>query len=256
MSQVPSPALTAERHAAIARMVAQDGTVRVADLVTRFGVHAATIRRDLKMLEEQGRARRVRGGAVAIGQVIGESIGLPPRTQEARIGQAVAGMVADGETIFLGPGRLSLEVAHCLATRSQLAIITNGLEVAHWVATHTRHTLIITGGQVEGRDLELVGHLTHTALSNLRADHVILELGGVSAVGGLTDDSLPQAEIARTLLEIGALVVALVPAERVGRVAAAYIAPVSEADTVVTTREAPSPFLWDLSETGVRIVLA
>lgn len=237
-------------------MVAQHGAVRVADLVTRFGVHAATIRRDLKALEEQGRARRVHGGAVAIEQATAESTGLSPRTQEARIGQAVAGMVADGETIFLGPGRLSLEVARRLATRSRLTLITNGLEVAHWVATHTSHTLIVTGGQVEGRDMELAGQLARTTLANLRADHVILELGGISAVGGLTDDSLSQAEIARTLLEIGSLVIVVAPAERIGRVAAAYIAPVSEADVVVTAREAPSPFLWDLSESGVRIVLA
>ncbi len=85
---------------------------------------------------------------------------------------------------------------------------------------------------------------------------MILELGGISAVGGLTDDNLSQAEIARMLLEIGSQVVILVPAERVGREAAAYIGPTSDADVVVTAREAPSAFLWDLSESGMRIVLA
>lgn len=256
VSKSPLPALTAERHSAILKMVAQEGVVRVADLVTRLGVHSATIRRDLKTLEEQGRIRRVHGGAISNEQAAPESDRVPTRPQEARIGQAVARMVADGEAVFLGPGRLSLEVARYLAARSRLTIITNGLAVAHWVANHTPHTLIVTGGQAEGHDLELVGQLTRMALADLRADHVVLELGGVSAVGGLTDDSLPQAEIARTLLEIGALVVVLVPAERVGRVAAAYIAPASEADVVVTAREASAAFLWDLSESGVRVVLA
>jgi len=256
VSQRPLPALTAERRAAIAGIVAQDGAARVADLVTQFGVNAATIRRDMKALEEQGKVRRVHGGAIAVEKAASESACIPPGTQEARIGQAATKMVADGETVFLGPGRLTLEVARCLAARSRLTIVTNGLGVAHWVATNTPHTLIVAGGQAEGRDLGLVGQLTRTALSSLRADHVILELGGVSPVGGLTDDSLPQAEIARLLLEIGSQVIILVPAERVGRVAAAHIAPVSDTDVVVTAREAPSPFLWDLSESGVRIVLA
>ena len=256
MSQNPPPALTAERRAAIARMVTQNGAVRVAELVAHFGVNAATIRRDLKALEDQGRVQRVHGGAVAVEEIAPESAPAPPGTQEARFGHAVAKMIADGETVFVGPGRLSLEVVRCLDGHSRLTIVTNGLEVAHWVAANTSHTLIVTGGQVEGRDMELVGQLTRTALSSLRADHVILELGGVSAVDGLTDDSLPQAEIAQKLLEIGAQVIVLVSAERVGRVAAAYIAPVSEADVIVTAREAPSPILWDLSETGVRIVLA
>jgi DeoR/GlpR family transcriptional regulator of sugar metabolism len=256
MSQRASPTLMAERRAAIAEMVVQKTAVRVAGLAARFGVNAATIRRDLQALEEQGRLQRVHGGAVAVEESAQEQSSAPAGTQEARIGQAVAGMLADGETVFLGPGRLALEVAHCLTVRSRLTIVTSGLDVAHWVAANTPHTLIVTGGQVEGRGHGLVGQLTRTALSSLRADHVVLELGGVSAVDGLTDDSLQQAEIAQVLLEIGAQVVILAPVERVGRVAAAYIAPVSEADVVVTVRESPSSFLWDLSEAGVRVVLA
>ena len=237
-------------------MVARDGAVRAADLAAHFGVNAATIRRDMKVLEDQGSLQRVRGGAVAVeAETISED-----ETPGTRIGQAVAEMIADGETVFLGPGRLTLEVARCLVERSRFTIVTNGLDVAHWVAANTAHTLIVTGGQVEGRDrasdMGLVGQLTRAALSSLRADHVILELGGVSAVEGLTDDSLPQAEIAQVLLETGAQVVVLTPVGRVGRVAAAYIAPVSKADVVVTAREAPSPYLWDLSESGVRVVLA
>jgi DeoR/GlpR family transcriptional regulator of sugar metabolism len=237
-------------------MVARNGAARVVELSARFDVHAATIRRDLNALDEQGRVQRVHGGAVAVEEVAPGSARAPAGTPPARIGQAAADMVADGETVFLGPGRLPLAVARCLAARSRLTIVTNALDVAHWVAAHTPHTLIVTGGQVEGRDLGLVGQLTRAALSNLRADHLILELGGVSATGGLTNDSLPQAELARTLLDIASQVVVLVPADRVGRVAAAYIAPASDADVLVTAREAPSPFLWDLSEFGVRIVLA
>jgi DeoR/GlpR family transcriptional regulator of sugar metabolism len=228
----------------------------VVELADQFSVNVATIRRDMKALEEQGAVRRVHGGAVAVEDVAPESA-VAPETPAARIGQAVAEMIADGETIFLGPGRLPLEVVRRLTALSRLTIVTNGLGVAHWVAANTtQHTLIVTGGQAEKRDMGLVGQLTRSALSTLRADHVILELGGVSAVEGLTDDSLSQAEIAQVLLEAGSQVIILVPVERVGRVAAAYIAPISEADVVVTAREAPSSVLWDMSESGVRIVLA
>lgn len=256
MNEHPLPTLTAERRAAIAKAVAREGSVRVADLATQFNVAATTIRRDLNLLEDQGQVQRVHGGAVAVEQLPPCSTSPPPDAPAARIGRAVAEMIADGETIFLGPGKLSLSVARSLGGRERLTVVTNGLDVAHWIATNMSHTLIVTGGQVEGRDLGLVGQLTRTALATLRADHVILELDGVSAVDGLTVDSLPQAEIARILLECGAKVLALVPTERVGRVAAAYVGPVFDADVIVTAREAPSPFLWDLSEAGVRVVLA
>lgn len=232
----------------------QDGAARVADLASHFHVNIATARRDLKALEEQGKIRRVHGGAVAVEEIAPES--APATAQEERIGQAVAAMIAAGETIFLGPGRLPLAVARCSSAHSRLTIVTNGLEVAHWVAANTPHRLIVTGGQAEGRDMGLVGQLARTALASLRADRVILELDGVSAVDGLTDDSLPQAETARLLLEIGSQIIILVSPERVGQVAAAHIAPASDADVIVTAREAPSPPLWDLSESGVQVVLA
>jgi DeoR/GlpR family transcriptional regulator of sugar metabolism len=230
--------------------------VRTTELANRFDVDVSTIRRDLKTLEEQERLQRVHGGAVPVKPVATEHPSTSASAQEARIGQAVARMIGNGETVFLGPGRLPLEVARCLGRLSQLTIVTNGLDVAHWTAANTSHTLIVTGGQVEGADRGLAGQLARAALSSLRADRVVLELDGVSAVGGLTADDLAQAEIAQGLLEIGTEVIVLIPVERVGRVAAAYIAPVSEVDVVVTAREAPSSFLWDLSETGVRVVLA
>lgn len=256
MTERPLSTLTAERRAAIAKLVAQAGAVRAVDLAARFGVNPATIRRDLNTLEERGKVRRVHGGAVAVEETALEGACAPPETQEARIGRAAAEMIADGETVFLGPGGLPLELVRCLTERSRLTIVTSGLDVAHWVASNMSHTLIVTGGQVEGRGRGLVGQLARAALSTLRADRLVLELGGVSAAGGLTDDSLPQAEMIRLLLRIGSQVVILVPAERVGRVAAVHIAPASEADVVVTVREAPLPFLWDLSESGVRVVLA
>lgn len=254
VNESTSPTLTAERRDAIADLVAQQGSARVAALAERFDVSTATIRRDLETLEEEGALQRVHGGAVAREEDASE--GASETAERSRIGQTVVDMIEDGETIFLGPGQLPLEVAQCLDDSSRITVVTNGLDVAHWVAANTSHTLIVTGGQVEGRDLGLTGQLTRTGLANLRADRVILELGGVSAVEGLTHDSLPQAEIARELLGTGSEIIALVPAERIGRVAAVQVAPVTEADIIVTARDAPDPYLWDLSETGVRIILA
>lgn len=238
----------------------------MSELAERFNVSHATVRRDLETLEDRGTVKRVHGGAVAASRDEGASHASStsssqapspsPSEEAARIGQAVAEMIEEGETIFLGPGALPLEVARRLKGRPWVTVVTNGLEVAHWLAKHTKHRLIITGGQIEDHDLALVGQLARDALSSLRADRVILELGGVSAVEGLTQDSLPQAEIAQILMGVGSKIVIVVSPERVGRVAAARVAPVTSADVVVTAREAPSAYLWDLSEVGVEIVLA
>ena len=249
--------LTSERRDEIADLVVHQGAARVSELAERFEVSPATVRRDLETLEQQGVLERVHGGAVAIRDKEPQQVSSKALPGYAtRVGQAVVDMIDDGETLFLGPGVLCFEVARRLADHSRVTVITSGLKIAHWLAAHTSHRLIITGGQVDGPDMGLVGQLSREALSALRADRVILELGGVSAVEGLTEDSLPQAEIAQILMEKGMRIVAVVAPERIGRVAAAPVAPITSVDVIVTGREAPAAYLWDLSEVGVEIVLA
>ena len=248
--------MAADRRTAIEEMVTQAGFAQVLDLAVHFGRDTSTIRRDLEVLAEQGRIRRVHGGAASALDRAGTCSEAVGPAREARIARALAETIGDGETIFLGPGRLPLAAARALVSKSSLTIITNALEIAYWLATNTGHNVIVAGGQLERGDLGLGGQIARTALSSLRAERVILEAGGVSAVGGVTDDSLSQAEIAHILLQTGSEIIVAVPPERVGRVAAVHVAPVSDVDVIVTSREAPSSHLWDLSELGVRIVLA
>jgi DeoR/GlpR family transcriptional regulator of sugar metabolism len=245
-----------ERRTAIEEMVARAGFAQVADLALHFSRDTSTIRRDLDALDGEGRVRRVHGGAVAVDAAPGPTAQRTAAGQEGRIAAVLAAAIRDGETVCLGPGRLPLATAKALGTKSGLTVITNGLEIAHWLAAHTDHNVIVAGGQLERADLGLVGAMARTALAALRAERVILEAGGVSAVGGVTDDSLAQTEIARVLLETGSEIIVAVLPDRVGRVAAVHVADVSDVDVVATAREAPSSHLWDLSELGVRIVLA
>lgn len=240
---------TARRRAEIIRLLEQEGAVEGSDLAARFGVSAPTVRRDLEWLEQEGLAHRVRGGAVAVG-------GEEHDTIHARLAQAAAGLVSDGETVFIGPGQVMEELARALCKHRRLTIITNSLSVAQQIASRSPHTLILTGGQLEREGQGLTGQLAHAALAHLRAERVFFELGGVSALDGLTEDSLAYADLARALLELGAEFVALVAPERVGRAAAASIAPATEADVVITAREADTAPLWELTELGVRVILA
>ena len=237
-------------------MLEETGSVQVADLVASYGVTGSTIRRDLDWLEEQGLAKRVYGGALKLGSEE-DAAKLPARDDlSARIGEAVTTIVQGGDTLFIGPGALSVAAAQALDCCEGLTVVTNSLAVAQAIAQNTSHNLILAGGQLDRTDDGLTGNLTDLALTDLRADRIILDLSGIDALDGLTDDSLPQAELARRLLGLGAEVVVLVAPERVGRVAAAHIGSAAEADIVVTAREADSAPLWDLTELGLRVVLA
>lgn len=56
----------AERRSQIAQMVLEKGKVLVADLVSQFDITETSIRRDLTLLEQGGRLKRIHGGAIPI----------------------------------------------------------------------------------------------------------------------------------------------------------------------------------------------
>lgn len=242
--------LAAERREAIIKLVQEQGVVHVPDLSQRFRVSASTIRRDLEWLAVQGELRRTFGGAVAADAPVaktGDVVG--------RIGQAAAGLVVPGETVFIGPGPLCQATAQSLCQRSNVTVITNSLDVAWILYRGSDLPLVVTGGPAIRPGGALVGQLTLQALQTLRADRLVIEVAGVSPIEGLTSDHLPQAEVLRSLLESVTQVVVLTTTERLGRAGAAWLGPVSEADVIITGRDAPSAIAWDLSETGVRVTL-
>ena len=60
------PVLAPQRREQIRKVVKQGGIARVEDLRKNLKVSVATIRRDLEILEEEGKVRRVHGGAVSM----------------------------------------------------------------------------------------------------------------------------------------------------------------------------------------------
>jgi len=251
--------LTAERRQAIARLLQEQGTVRVANLSARFGVSPSTIRRDLQKLARQGLLERGYGGATwreATAGVAGDLAGDPLAVERARIGQAAANLLTDGETVFLGAGSTALAVARALAGRSGLTVITNGLSVAACLAAHSAVELVVVGGLVRREGSAMTGHMAEQALEDLHADKVVLEVQGISTPDGLTIDDLSQVRMGQVLLEAIPEAIVVADHSRFGRICTGRIAPVDRADAIVTGRESPDAILWELAELDVKVVLA
>ncbi len=244
--------LKAERRTAILKLLQERGVVHVPELSQRFQVSASTIRRDLERLDAQGELQRTHGGAVPSGAPPDE---VTKENVTGRIGQAAANLIEPGETVFIGPGPLCQATAEHLKGRSEITVLTNALKVAWTLYQGTDLPLIITGGPVLRPSGAMAGQITLQAMQTLRADSLIIEAAGVSPLEGLTGDHLPQADVIRSLLESVHRIVVLTTAQRLGRAGAAWLGPVSEADVIITGRDAPTSIVWDLSETGVKVTL-
>lgn len=124
-----------ERKRIIIEQLKLEGQVKVPELSLRLTISEETVRRDLVVLEREGIAKRVYGGAV-----LQKSSGYEPpyvqrqqvRAEEkARIGRAAAEMIESGDTIAIDVGTTTLELAKAIAGRERLTILTNSVAVAY-----------------------------------------------------------------------------------------------------------------------------
>ena len=116
-------ALAPQRWESLRALIRDSGVNRVEDLCRQLKVSAATVRRDLDLLERSGAIRRVHGGAVSVESRLDESLfedktALAAR-EKRRIAEAALKFIEPDDTIYLDGGSTVLELARLLGERTQ-----------------------------------------------------------------------------------------------------------------------------------------
>ncbi|MBL8094330.1 MAG: DeoR/GlpR transcriptional regulator [Anaerolineales bacterium] len=249
-----------ERQRQILYLIGRSQRVTVNQVVAKFAISQATARRDLEALAEQGKVRRVHGGAIAVRGAPAEPPVLLRKNEQSaekrRIGQAAAELVSDGETVFLGSGTSVVEVATHLRTRRALTVITNSLLVLNALADVPTITVIGLGGGLNRSGMSFIGHIAAQALSELRTNKVIFSIRGIDVEHGLTNDDLQETMVDRVILTIAREVIIVADHTKCGRVAAAVVAPLTSVNTLVTDGLTSPEFVAGARAQGVRVISA
>ena len=255
-----SPSLSGfERQDQILEQIARNRRITVSEICQRLEVSEATARRDLDALARQGKLRRVHGGAISLQQAPPEQPMLQRKDEQAaekvRIGQAVAGLIEDGETVFLGSGTTVLEVARALRGR-RLTVLSNSLPVINLLASSAGLTLVCLGGILRESEFSFIGHLTEQALGEVRADRVVIGVRAIDMEQGLSNDYLPETLTDRAILKSGRQVLLVADHTKFGRSATALLAPIESVHVIVTDRRTPAGFVRAARARGLQVILA
>jgi DeoR family transcriptional regulator of aga operon len=246
----------ADRFNVILEDLSEGGSVSVTELCHRLGVSAATIRRDLGLLEEHRLLKRTHGGAVTQGLLYE----LPLRyksgrhqEEKRRIAQAAADLVPDGAAIGLTGGTTTTEVARALVGREHLTIVTNALNIASELAVRPNLRLVVTGGVARSASYELVGPLAEASLREINLDLAILGVDGISAVEGLTTHHEVEAHTNLALIERARRVVVVTDSSKIGQTAFARICGIERIHDLITDVGGPADAVAEIASAGIAI---
>src|SRR5213082_93650 len=226
-----------DRLAAILERLSETGGVGVSDLAQELATSPATVRRDLRLLEQQRLLSRTHGGAVAHG-VLYE---LPLRYRGARHGEekrriasAVAEGVDEGMVVGLTGGTTTTEGARALGEMRRLTIVTNSLSIAAELAVRPNLKLVLTGGVARPESYELIGPLAEASLSGLNLDLAIVGVDGISATAGLTTHHEAEAHTNRALIERARRTLVAADNSKIGQTAFARICGADRVHELIT----------------------
>ena len=246
----------AERLSAIMERLSLDGSVNVVEIARELEVSSATVRRDLRLLEDQRLLGRIHGGAVPQG-VLYE---LPLRykstrqpEQKRRIAREAATRVVDGWAIGLTGGTTTTEVARALVDQPRLTIVTNALNIASEIAVRPNLKLVVTGGVARAESYELVGPIAEASLEGLNLDMVFLSVDGISPDAGLTTHHEIEAGTDRALIERASRVTVVADSSKIGKVAFARICQLRDVDELITDDGAEPAAVAALEDRGVTV---
>jgi DeoR family fructose operon transcriptional repressor len=251
--------LIIERQQKVLDMLRQQKTAQLDDLASQLSVSGSTIRRDLEVLEQQGKIERTRAGAIYIETTNGTTNGeialtarLAEHAQQKKIiGTYAANLVKPQMTVLLDGGS-TIIIAAELITARPIQVVTNSIAIAHLFKDDDQVELILAGGNLYPRTETTVGPIATGTLADLHADLLLFSLAGIYDDAAF-NINLSMARVEQMMMQQATRSILLMDSSKFGRKSLVRVCGVGEVDTIVTDGKVDSSWCDQL---GDRLVVA
>lgn len=250
--------LVQQRQAWLLDKVANERRVTTNEAAAQLDVSVDTVRRDLRLLHEQGLLRRVHGGAVPVARLPDSFTGrsADPAAGSSALSARIVERFKPGQVVGLDGGSTCVAIAAMIPSTLSVTIITNNPAAAVALGDHASATVILLGGTLDLTWMTATGADTVDAWRNYRLDIGVLGVCGLDAEGGLTTNSGNEVATKRALIAASTDVIVPVHPDKVGVCAPYVVADLDSADVIVTTAPLPENLARAALESGGELDVA
>lgn len=211
--------IVAERQHQILMRLQEEGAVRTVDLANELGVTDETIRRDLEVLDGQGKLERTHGGALILNhpsrtKTLAERSLINPDLKKAIAREAVR-LIQPKDVLFLDASSTVLELARALPPVS-LTVITNAHDVISVVSGNSHVKVIGTGGVFDPESRSYYGPSVEEAVCRYRIQRMFFSCNGVDFNRGISESSEDQGRAKEAIFQYTRQVVLLADSTKFG----------------------------------------
>lgn len=196
--------LALQRQNKILSLLKQYEYLTVKNLCSNIYASEATIRRDIRALAVKKVIKKVHGGITLCS---GSNTDIPSLIRfdtnvekKKHIAQIAARYIKNSATIFIDASSTCAYLASILDRFSDLTIVTNGIHSMNILNKHASTKLFACGGLVTDRSA-LTGTSAFEFFNQFRADILFMSCGGLSLSAGITEATLAQASVKKTMIK-------------------------------------------------------
>lgn len=251
--------LAHERQQQIMKLLEENGSIRINEIVQRFAVSNETARRDLDYLQKRGYARRVHGGANAIDTTTNNLSELTDDDDSSLsvvelLAKAAAEQVAENDVIFIGQGTTMYHLARAIKSRKNLTVLTNSLRVISELVDSTI-TLYSLGGLVDRDEQNMNGSIPISVIQKFYANKAFISCGGISDDGNISDYN-NDGTLNNLMLQLSDRHFLVADSSKFDRHAFCHVCKISDFDMIISDKNLPEKYRQMLEQYGATLCIA
>lgn len=240
------------RHAEMLALIRQRQEVMVEELSEIFGISAMTVRRDLQVLEEQGKISRFHGGATVDVRAVSAEEKDEVALYQRLIARRAASLVEDGDSLLINGSNTALALLNYLDGKTATVFTNNSLAVG--CRRPEGVDVQLSGGVLRGSPHILVGDLAMRNLMDVHANKAFLGCAGISQDGEILCGIPSELGINETMIEHSDAYCILADYTKIGKSSTYASFHLEKKGCVITDEHAPEDVLEKLSAIGMQVI--
>lgn len=255
-----TPMIPAQRREQILRQLRKHQVLSVHQLMEMFDCSHMTVRRDIALLEQEGRAYSVTGGVRIASQLHSEpshqSKAVVEQIQKQGMARLAAGLLHDDMTVYLDAGTTTLEIVPYIAARTGMTVITNDFGIVNALADAVHVDVIHTGGLLDHPNRSCVGGLAAATLRQIATDIAFMSTSSWDLQRGTTTPSALKVEVKQVAMQAASQTVLVATSSKYGTFGMYKIAGLDQFDAIITDDALAQAAADGIRHQGVELLLA
>ncbi|QVQ51262.1 DeoR/GlpR transcriptional regulator [Spiractinospora alimapuensis] len=249
-----------QRRERLVKELRSAGVLSVRELCDVLSVSHMTVRRDISVLERDGRVYSVPGGVKLARQIETEPSYLDKSVtdvaEKQAMAKAAAALVQSGQMIYLDAGTtIGHMVPHIWDIRD-LTVVTNDLTTAARLIDHPSIDLFHIGGRVDRKNRSVVGDIAARTMGEFNLDLAFVSTSSWDLKRGSTTPSEPKVVLKRAAMRAAVTSVLVAGAAKYGSFGTLKVASLDQFDHIITDAGFSPHTAGEIRASGVYVELA